>query len=68
MAIQPGLGQTWSETPKTGFSGCGSFVPQRLILSFFQLEELNKPKDAKKKEADELNLLFKPVQQAVGKG
>lgn len=33
-----------------------------------KLEELNKPKDAKKKEQDELNQLFKPVQQTVGKG
>jgi len=37
----------------------------------FQLEELNKPKDGKKTkdELAELNkLLFKPVQQTVGKG
>lgn len=33
-----------------------------------KLEELNKPKDGKKKEQDELNQLFKPVQQTVGKG
>lgn len=33
-----------------------------------KLEELNKPKEAKKKETDELNQLFKPVQQTVGKG
>jgi len=32
-----------------------------------KLDELNKPKDGKKKELDELNKLFKPV-QVIGKG
>lgn len=40
------------------------------MMLILQLEELNKPveKKSKKSELDELNKLFKPVQQTVGKG
>ena len=31
VAVQPGLGQTWSETPKTGF------IRTRLIYSYFSV-------------------------------